>query len=198
MTACTKCKTLKPDSSFYRNISKSNGLYSFCKDCHNSLTRKNRDRKSKKEIILSRWHAINARCGKLKGYKDIKNLISKKDFIEMMDNPSFAKMYNTWVESGFQNSLSPSVDRIKPDGHYCKDNIQWLTWGDNAKKAARVNRRKTQPVFQHDLDGVLLREYVSFADAARTVTGSTKATGNISKCARGELKTAYGFIWKVN
>lgn len=53
-----------------------------------------------------------------------------------------------------------------------------------------VSRR--QPVIQLSMDGEVIARYVSGAEAGRA-TGYAK--GNISKCCRGEIPTAYGYKW---
>lgn len=48
-------------------------------------------------------------------------------------------------------------------------------------------------VMQYSLSGEFLCRHESMSDARRYVNGSD---GNISACAAGRIKTAYGYIWK--
>lgn len=58
-----------------------------------------------------------------------------------------------------------------------------------------LNNRKdlSKPVLQYDLDGTSIREFPSLMEVHRQLGYSPS---NISRCCRGERKTAYGFIWK--
>lgn len=49
---CTKCNELKDISSFYRDISKKDGIHSNCKQCHST-------RLKKKRIEDTEWNSIN-------------------------------------------------------------------------------------------------------------------------------------------
>lgn len=60
----------------------------------------------------------------------------------------------------------------------------------HTREQLAISRR--QPVIQLSLDGEIIRQYVSGAEAGRA-TGYAK--GNISKCCRGEIPTAYGYKW---
>ena len=53
----------------------------------------------------------------------------------------------------------------------------------------------SKPVIQYDLNGNLVREYVSKADAARNL-GHPNSHSDIGRCCTGKLKTCLGYIWK--
>lgn len=57
----------------------------------------------------------------------------------------------------------------------------------------KVTDNRKKPVLQFDLEGNLLAEYISAAEASRK-TNVFKSC--ITKCCRGERKTSGGFIWK--
>lgn len=50
-----------------------------------------------------------------------------------------------------------------------------------------------KPVLQFDMDGVFIKEWPSFKDAAKSVN---LASTNISACCHGRAKSAGGFLWK--
>ena len=53
----------------------------------------------------------------------------------------------------------------------------------------------TRPIYQYDKNKRFLNEYSSVSKAAEAI-GKTPA--NISKCALGQRKTAYGYIWSYS
>ena len=79
----------------------------------------------------------------------------------------------------------PQVDHIDNDKtHNYVNNLQWITNRDNVRKG------RNKPILQYDLDGNFIREWECAADVGKEVKS------NISSCAKGNRKTAYGFIWK--
>ena len=69
-----------------------------------------------------------------------------------------------------------------------------IRWSDQKQREkASVNNPRNRKVYQYDREMNLLGEYRSCAEAAREIG---KTHQNIATCARGGLKTAYGFIWK--
>lgn len=57
----------------------------------------------------------------------------------------------------------------------------------------RNNCTHVREVEQYDLDMNYIKTFKSVTDAAKEVDG---ATGNISLCCNGKVKTAYGYIWR--
>lgn len=56
-----------------------------------------------------------------------------------------------------------------------------------------INNANNKLILQYDLKMNFINEYRSASEAARKMN---KTHGNISNCAKGKLKTAYGYIWK--
>lgn len=73
-----------------------------------------------------------------------------------------------------------------------KENINWGTRNDRASQTM-TNGKLSKKVEQYDLDGNLLAVFPSASEAGRTIK---KLTCNITACCRGQIKTAYGFIWQ--
>lgn len=66
-----------------------------------------------------------------------KELLSKQEFYDFSCNdPTFSKLFEQWVESGYQRKLSPSVDRIDSSKGYVIGNIRWLTHSQNSSLGA--------------------------------------------------------------
>ena len=70
-----------------------------------------------------------------------------------------------------------------------------VTFSDPARRLKRSqNNPKNRVIVQYTLDGILVKEYNSVADAVREFGAKTHT--NIAKCARGIRNKAEGFVWK--
>ena len=85
----------------------------------------------------------------------------------------------------------PSIDRKDNDEHYTFDNCQFIELVDNIGE--RNTRMSSKPVLQYDLNGKFIKEWKSVVGATKSVMGKSKS--NIANCARGILKSAYGYKW---
>ena len=72
-----------------------------------------------------------------------------------------------------------------------KENINW---GISLKRRAERQRndKRSKPVLQFTLDGVLVKEWPSTKECGRN--GFNQSA--VSACCRGKLKTYKGYIWK--
>ena len=78
----------------------------------------------------------------------------------------------------------PQVDHIDNDKtHNYLNNLQWINHRDNCRKSKNI------PILQYDLDGDFIREWKCVSDVGREVSG------NICKCLKGKLHSAYGYKW---
>ena len=67
-------------------------------------------------------------------------------------------------------------------------------WSDPSNKIKQsVNNPRNKVIVQCSLNNKHIKEFYSVCEAARSIN---KQHGNIASCARGKLKSAYGFIWK--
>jgi len=132
--ACSVCKKIKPFASFYKDKNNTTtGRRSNCIDCCNKQERI--QRKSLEGCLrrLSIWSRERVR--KDKRYKNVKVLFTTEELINKYKNDfNYMKLYKEWKASGYQNALSPTLDRIDNTGHYSLDNIQILTLRDNSSK----------------------------------------------------------------
>ena len=53
-----------------------------------------------------------------------------------------------------------------------------------------------KPIFQCDLNHNIIQVFNSITEACDIIFKDRSKNPNITKCCRGEIKTAYGFIWK--
>jgi hypothetical protein len=54
----------------------------------------------------------------------------------------------------------------------------------------------SKPILQYDLEGNYIREFGSITEACYITFNDISKNPNITKCCKGKIKTAYGFIWK--
>lgn len=76
------------------------------------------------------------------------------------------------------------------------DNLEWCTTEYNLKYGTRLKRvsdKLSKPIEQWSKDGQLIKVWASLIEVEKETGWSH---GNISRCANGLSKTAYGFIWK--
>lgn len=76
-------------------------------------------------------------------------------------------------------------DKIDPFTQIRKRNV--------FRKLPQKSKRKCQKIGQYDLNGVLLCVWDSYLALEKT-TGFDN--GNIYKCIRGKIKSAYGYLWR--
>jgi len=110
----------------------------------------------------------------------------------------FHTLFNAWEKSGFEKHLSPSIDRKDDYLSYTLDNIQLMTWKQNAGKAridrkTGVNTKGMKAVSQFTLTGTAIAHYGSAALAARAVKGNA---AHIHHVCTGSRNTHKKFIWK--
>lgn len=129
-------------------------------------------------IMLSN---INSRCYNEKsnsfeyyGSKGIQNYLTYEDISFLWDRDNAGQM------------ATPSIDRIYADKDYVIGNCQIIENVENIVK----ERRK--PVVQVALDGSIVKEWKSQADAEHE---GGFDQGCISSCCRGKQDTPGGFRW---
>lgn len=87
-----------------------------------------------------------------------------------------------------------------PENDYKDGNLEWCTreynnnYGTRNKRAAKTNTngKCSKGVLQFSKTGEFIREWPSTAECGRNGFNQ----GNVAACCRGELKSAYGFIWR--
>ena len=83
------------------------------------------------------------------------------------------------------------------DENKLNNNVNNLEWCDrlyNVRYGTGIERRskkRSKTVLQYDLNGNLIKEWISVNDAGR----NGYSQGNVAACCRGERKTHKGFRW---
>lgn len=76
------------------------------------------------------------------------------------------------------------------------DNLNLLTHSENinwGNRNTKVGKKLGKRVFQYDLNGNYVSDYPSVAKAGEMLGRNFQ---QISACATGKQKTAYGFVWR--
>ena len=72
-----------------------------------------------------------------------KTLISRDEFYDWsMADPEFHRLFDEWVESGYERKLSPSVDRKDSSQGYEIENMEWVTHSENSRRGAMARNAK--------------------------------------------------------
>ena len=83
------------------------------------------------------------------------------------------------------------VDHIDHDrGNSFITNLRWVNSSMNSIHGAVPHGKK---IIQYDLKGNIIQIHDSVVDAAKKLNKHVRC---IERCARGENKTAFGFLWK--
>ena len=191
---CAKCKEVKLLTEFHPFKRNKDGKDSYCKDCKNLLKKKLR---RTKEGFAVKAYGTQIRNSNHRGHP--LPSYTKEEFRDwLFGQEKFHVLHKKWVESDYDTSIIPSVDRKDDYKPYTFDNIQLMTWGDNLKKFHRdlslgLNRKPLRAVIQMDLHGNVIAEHYSVREAERR-TGVRNSGINV--CCRGKYTQSGGFKWK--
>jgi len=132
---------------------------------------------------------------------------TKEEFKEWLLKQGIKDLYNNWVNSNYNKTLKPSVDRLNDYLPYTFSNIQLITWGKNFKKGNDdrfngINNKQSYSILCYNLKGVFIKEYNSLSIAARDLN---ILQSHISRCIQddntnGKLHSVknYTFRRKLN
>jgi hypothetical protein len=119
----------------------------------------------------------------------------------VLQHSQFTKLFNIWVNSGYDRLLRPSCDRVEDTTHYTLENIRLTTFKINAEKECVLHKqgksrnKDLRAVDMFDLSGNYLASFISQAEAER-ITGANQQ--NISSCCRGLLRQTKGYKWSYS
>ena len=194
MKTCTKCLIDKNETDFYAKLKGGAALREVCIDCCYKYNR-------------SYAHSINGLiahmfCDQRKHAIIRSQAMPTYDLEEfkawILSQNNFLNLYNDWKNSNFEKTKRPSTDRINDFLSYSLDNITLTTWAENKEKSIiqRQNGIGTaglfcKPIIQIDMNGNVVAEFVSAAQAKR----ETGISG-ILHALKGRSKHSGGFKWE--
>lgn len=193
---CTQCKQIKDFSEYGKQKIAKDGLRAACVVCDRERSKKY---KRSKNGIISKIYNHQRESSKKRGHRPPE--YSKESLSDWLYSQElFHKLFEEWKQSGYKTRLKPSVDRKNDDIHYCMNNIQLMTWGENDEKAKRDHKSgrlkyDQKPVEQYTRNGEFRECYDSINEAERK-TGVP--SGNIVKACIGHKHYSHagGYVWK--
>jgi hypothetical protein len=121
---CTKCVKELEFTMFHRDKKTQDGYTAACKDCRNNL------RKHSKSSFIYKVYSTQKSSSKERGR--VPPNYTRDELVSWFKGQGkFHVLYKAWQESGFDQKLSPSCDRINSKKPYSLDNIQLMTWEEN-------------------------------------------------------------------
>ena len=203
MKVCKDCNQTKSYSEFMPKLSNKDGYETRCKPCRNIRYNKSTPYRVFKKIYNSQITHSVARGHTLPSY-------TLKELLNWVDTqPHKFDLWNAYVNSNYQNSLRPSIDRLDDSKPYSLDNIQLVTWKENRDKGALHKKigliqLNHKPVSAFHKSGEFYKSFISINEALREVGGhgwgiTTVANKEKVKDGRGYLytpKTYKGYKWE--
>jgi hypothetical protein len=192
---CSRCGDVKLLKDFSFNKATKSGFMCSCKECDKLKAKIYR--KTKKGLVYSIYSNQTLHSKQKGKSKPSYSLNELRTWL--FSQELFHKLYDNWVESGYDRMLIPSIDRKNDYKSYSFDNIQLMTWKENMEKGSfdrinGINNKLSKAVIQYDLEGNFIKEYYSIMQASRD---NKISDSNISSvCSGKRFKTAGGFIWK--
>jgi hypothetical protein len=169
----------------FKDIENSNGIYQVSNLGNVRSYNKNKDGKILSAAVNQKGYLIVNLRGDIRKTSVIHRLVAKA----FLPNPENKKEVN-------------HINGIKNDNRL--DNLEWVTPSENVKHAYSIGLKKaigkkgkdnilSIPVTQLTLDGIIVGNFAGAKEAARLLGAHQSG---ISKCCKGENKTAFGFKWQ--
>ncbi len=204
---CKKCLIEKPVSEFKNHPETRDKLTGSCKSCISAMQREHRSKnknwdckkyeKTKNGFLMRLYRNMKSRISGVQKKKfhlyEGKSILGKEQFYELaLASVEFNRLFEQYLESGYDRKLAPSVDRKDSSLGYEVDNIEFVTHSENSRRGS-VAKGKKNPV-EAFLNGVSVGIYDGVAAAGKHLNIST---GHISYVVSGKLKHAKGYTFKM-
>jgi hypothetical protein len=117
------------------------------------------------------------------------------DFTIWIKNQNYDKLYLDWQQHRFDSYYKPSIDRKNSRENYTLNNMQLITWKENADKQSKEQKWKVgKPVYQLE-DGFVIAKYCSILEASRQT--KIDASG-IARVCKKEYAIAGNYGWSYS
>jgi len=143
---CFICGEVKSIDEFYKHKMMADGHLNKCKECTKRYERERdtraidskRYRTNPDRYIKHKYYMMRARCMGKSNHRSYDNMeiLTFDEWMRWCDENKdiFMRLFNEWIESGWDRNKSPSIDRIDNSRGYVIGNIQWMTTHDNTIK----------------------------------------------------------------
>lgn len=188
MKECKDCNVVKPLDEFTKKVSCKDGYEPRCKIC-----RSIKYNKSSLELVVKKIYQSQLLNSSKRGH--LPPNYTLQELIEWTKKQSnWNIIYKAYVDSNYQKSLAPSIDRLDNNKPYSLCNIQLVDWETNQNNAHRdvksnAMTRGQRPVRALNLDDSLHKEYPSMSEALRELNGNAWGIWSV---AEGKPVKNYG------
>lgn len=120
--------------------------------------------------------------------------------VELLKN---SKQKHKYIHRLVAETFIPNPNNYKEVNHKdentlnnCASNLEWCDTKYNinyGQRTLKATKKLSKPIIQLDLENNLIKEWDSMRNASRNLNINIS---NISRCCKGEFKTAGGYIWK--
>jgi hypothetical protein len=94
-----------------------------------------------KEDLLKQIYTLQKRNSKKRGHKPpAYSFGAFRDWA--LKDRAFLELWNSWVDSDYNQELRPSCDRIMDNHGYSFENIQWVTFRENISKPKQLQQTR--------------------------------------------------------
>lgn len=125
------------------------------------LYKQNAEKIGQQHIVRSRTFLGHLRLRynamRRRALRDKLEICTRDDFLYFACfNKTFERLYYVWVDSNYRKDMTPTVDRIDHNRGYTLDNMQFLTFYENARKAGLYESPRRKQVYMTMEDGYTL------------------------------------------
>lgn len=105
----------------------------------NAVTK--RYERTKKGKLMRMYRNMQSRVSGIQWRKyhlyEGRSILPRDEFYEWaISCPEFHRLYQEWVDSGYDQKLAPSVDRIDAQKGYEIGNMEWVTHSENSRRGS--------------------------------------------------------------
>lgn len=95
--------------------------------------------KTRKGLLMRTYRNMKSRVlgiqkKKAHLYKGLPILDKEIFYKWSLDDESYNKLFDAWIQSKYDRRKTPSIDRIDASKGYLEDNIRWITHSQNSRE----------------------------------------------------------------